>query len=240
MCNQPTQCTEAASPALPTEWQWVPVISGITYKRHTDPLGPDSQPVLRSAPTWWQVPFCQPQGGTLTPSGRWCLRELGLSVQLELEASKDSPSRNSAEMCSPTWSQLGELRWTGSSQTPFFLSPRWRGVAGSSRSEQLAPDPPCSPETNSEPYASAFAIEEGQMACSCPWGQVSWQWDSGLPALPTSLLRSGILLPSPEAWPGQRVREGEGPWGLLGRAGAPAETWFQAHALILSECFYSD
>lgn len=139
MCNQPTQCTEAASPALPTEWQWVPVISGITYKRHTDPLGPDSQPVLRSAPTWWQVPFCQPQGGTLTPSGRWCLRELGLSVQLELEASKDSPSRNSAEMCSPTWSQLGELRWTGSSQTPFFLSPRWRGVAGSSRSEQLAP-----------------------------------------------------------------------------------------------------
>lgn len=73
MCNQPTQCTEAASPALPTEWQWVPVISGITYKRHTDPLGPDSQPVLRSAPTWWQVPFCQPQGGTLTPSGRWCL-----------------------------------------------------------------------------------------------------------------------------------------------------------------------
>ena len=114
MCNQPTQCTEAASPALPTEWQWAPVISGTTYKRHTDPLGPDSQPVLRSAPTWWQVPFCQPQGGTLRPSGRWCLRELELSVQLEPEASKDSPSRNSGGMCSPTWSQLGELRWTGS------------------------------------------------------------------------------------------------------------------------------
>ena len=122
----------------------------------------------------------------------------------------------------------------------FFLSPRWQGVAGSSRSEQLAPDLPCSPETNFEPYSPAFAIEEGQMACLCPWGQVSWQWDSGLPAPPTSLLRSGILLPSREAWPRRRVREGEGPWDLLGHVGAPAETWFQAHALILSECFYTD
>lgn len=78
------------------------------------------------------------------------------------------------------------------------------------------------------------------MAHSRPRGQFSWQWDSGLPAPPTSLLRSRILLPSREARPRQTVREREGPWGLLRRAGAPAETWFQALALILSECFYSD
>lgn len=36
-------------------------------------------------------------------------------MQLELEASKDSPSRNNEGMCSPTWSQLGELRHSSSS-----------------------------------------------------------------------------------------------------------------------------
>lgn len=45
----------------------------------------------------------------------YSLRELELSVQLELEASKDSPSRNNEGMCSPTWSQLGELRHSSSS-----------------------------------------------------------------------------------------------------------------------------
>lgn len=114
--------------------------------------------VLRSAPACWQLPLCQPQGGALGPSGRWCLRELALSVQLEPEASKDSPSRNCRGMHSPTWSQLGELRRTGNSQTLFFLSPRWRGVAGSPRSEQPGPHPPRGPETNSEPYSPVWSL----------------------------------------------------------------------------------
>lgn len=78
-----------------------------------------------------RLPTCGPLStrlGTLSPTGRWCLRELELSVQLEPEASKDSPRGNCRKMHSPTFSQLGELRGTGDSQTLLFLSPRWWGV----------------------------------------------------------------------------------------------------------------
>lgn len=63
------------------------------------------------------------------------------------------------------------------------------------------------------------------MAHPCPWGQVSWQWDSGLPAPPTSLLREAgsAYLPG-----GAARAEGQGERRALApprACGRPCSLW---------------
>lgn len=133
-------------------------------------------------------------------------------------------------MCSPTVTARRACRHSS-------RQPEVAGGLAVPEVEQL-PRPPCDPETNSEPYSPAFAIGKGQMArlTRGPALLAVGFWA----ACSTNLIvEKQDPSYSQEARPRWTVREREGLGASLRRAGRPAETWFQALVLILSECFYS-